>query len=94
MRIVSDKFKTGTWVDWHGTKCNIPALLKIVANTFIMLQNDRHKADYDNHHEWTFTSAERVIKLTNLAFQSWESIRSDPMAGNYLIAMLLGKPRI
>jgi len=37
------------------------------------------------------TDANEILDLTRQAFREWDLIREDPMAGNYLIAMLLGK---
>ena len=64
-----------------------------VAGAFVDLQEERHTADYDNHEQWSATDVEETLNITRSAFQNWQSIRTDPMAGNYLLAMLLSKQR-
>jgi hypothetical protein len=36
---------------------------------------------------------DEILQTTRKAFESWSVIRTHPMAGNYLLSMLLGKPR-
>jgi hypothetical protein len=67
--------------------------IREIAAAFVDLQDERHAADYDNHEQWTATDVEGVLKIAHLAFRQWASIRTDPMAGNYLLAMLLTKQR-
>ncbi len=94
MRTISEKFARSVWKDWHAKVPTIPKSLKEVALAFMTLQDQRHKADYNNSHVWTVTDAKNEIKLAERAFEAWESIRTDSMAGNYLLAMLLGKARV
>jgi hypothetical protein len=60
---------------------------------FVDLQDERHTADYDNHEQWSPTDVQRTLGTARSAFQNWQSIRTDPMAGNYLLMMLLQKQR-
>jgi len=60
-----------------------------IACAFVDLQEERQAADYDNHEQWTETDVKATLKTARAAFQHWDSIRTDPMAGNYLLAMLL-----
>lgn len=96
MRAISERFRTNTWKDWVGNIAVIPNDLTVVAFAFATLQEQRHKADYDNSEMWTAQDADAMkeILLAGQAFQAWESIRTDPMAGNYLVAVLLGKARV
>lgn len=50
-------------------------------------------ADYNNHEQWTVTEVQAILNTARSAFEDWLSIRTDPMAGNYLLSMLLGKRR-
>lgn len=93
MKSVSLQFKKQFWRDWHGIQQSIPPAIRTIASTFADLQDDRHMADYDNHEPWTLTEVEDILKATRSAFRDWDSIRTDPMAGNYLLAMLLSKQR-
>ena len=67
--------------------------LRELARAFVDLQEDRHTADYDNHEQWSPTEVQATLNTARSAFQRWQSIRTDPMAGNYLLAMLLNKQR-
>ncbi len=93
MKNTSLQFRNKMWEDWHGNKRAIPLAIQEIAGAFVNLQEERHAADYDNHEQWTATDVEEILKIAHLAFQHWDSIRTDPMAGNYLLAMLLSKQR-
>ena len=93
MKSVSRQFERQNWRDWHGRREPVPAVIRIIAGSFADLQEDRHLADYDNHEPWTLTEVEDILKATRLAFQHWDAVSADPMAGNYLLAMLLSKQR-
>jgi uncharacterized protein (UPF0332 family) len=93
MKTVSNQFRKQAWQDWHGNQQSIPLAIQKIADAFVYLQEERHTADYDNHEQWTGTDVQEVLNTTREAFQHWYSIRTDPMAGNYLLAMLLGKQR-
>jgi uncharacterized protein (UPF0332 family) len=93
MRNASVQFRNATWQDWHGSQQAVPPALRNVARAFVNLQDDRHTADYNNHLQWSLSDVELTLNKARSAFQSWESVSTDPMAGNYLLAMLLSKPR-
>jgi uncharacterized protein (UPF0332 family) len=89
----STQFSTPFWRDWHGLQRAVPPALQRVAKAFVNLRDERQAADYDNHQQWAISDAEEVLNIAKSAFQDWDSVRTDPMAGNYLLAMLLGKRR-
>jgi uncharacterized protein (UPF0332 family) len=93
MKTASIQFRQPTWRDWHDKPRPVPAALQKVAGAFVDLQQERHIADYDNHQEWSTNEVEALLDSTRSAFRDWESIRTDPMAGNYLLMMLLPKQR-
>jgi len=64
-----------------------------VAQSFAELQDERHTADYDNHEEWTVSDVQELLDTAAAAFEDWQSVRTDPLAGDYLLSMLLGKSR-
>ena len=66
--------------------------LLLVVDAFLVLQEARHLADYDNGKEWTRTDALEHIALAAEAFTSWSAIRDDDDAQAVLVA-LLGKRR-
>jgi len=93
MKSISIQFQKQTWHDWHGNQQPIPPAIRKVASAFVDLQDERHAADYDNHELWTMLDVQEILDLTRAAFQDWYAIRTDPMAGNYLLAMMLSKQR-
>jgi hypothetical protein len=93
MKNASLQFKGSKWVDWHGVEQSVPMELQRVAMAFVELQEDRNLADYNNHETWSVTDVTTVLNTATAAFSQWDFIRTDPMACNYLIAMLLGKQR-
>jgi uncharacterized protein (UPF0332 family) len=93
MKNTSKQFRQQVWQDWHGNQQAIPSAVRKVASAFVDLQEERHTADYDNHEHWTVTDVKDALNTARSAFQHWQSVRTDPMAGNYLLAMLLTKQR-
>jgi len=64
-----------------------------VAAAFADLQEERHLADYDNNEHWSSKEVQESLEAASEAFADWESIRTYPVATNYLLAMLLPKQR-
>jgi uncharacterized protein (UPF0332 family) len=93
MKSTSLKFRGPVWHDWRGNGQPVPEELRRVAAAFADLQEERHTADYDNHEQWSLSEVQALLRIAADAFVDWESIRTHPMAGNYLLAMLLPKQR-
>jgi len=93
MKSVSMKFRSPIWHDWRGVPQPLPEELRRVAAVFADLQEERHIADYDNNEQWSSGEVIDLLQAAARAFADWESIRTHPMAGNYLLAMLLPKQR-
>lgn len=93
MKNSSLAFAKSDWTDWHGIEHSVPPALRNVAEAFAGLQEERHTADYDNHETWSITEVQAILKTAEGAFHNWQSIRNDPMSGNYLLLMLVGKKR-
>lgn len=93
MRNASALFQKPSWTDWRGGQLAVPSPLRRVAEAFIDLQDGRQLADYANHETWSVVEADEYLEIAREAFQDWASIRHDPMAGNFLLSMLLGKRR-
>ncbi len=66
--------------------------LKAIATTFVSLQDQRHKADYDNSTKWTRTDVVALVAEVAEAFRCWTVIRKEPAAQKYLLSLLV-KPR-
>ena len=93
MKTASLQFRGTTWQDWLGASRQVPPEVQRVASAFVDLQEERHTADYDNHEQWSLTEVQALLNTVRAAFRDWQSIRTDPIAGNYLVAMLLRKQR-
>jgi hypothetical protein len=63
--------------------------LRTVANAFIRLQEWRHEADYDDSLRLARTDALARIALATDAFASWNAIRKEKIAQDYLLALLI-----
>src|SRR5262249_21209759 len=92
MKNTSIRFRGSTWQDWHDIQQPLPLALRNVASAFVDLQEE-HAANYDNNEHWSVMEVQAILDTARTAFQDWQSIRTDPMAGNYLLTMLINKHR-
>src|SRR5260370_394343 len=67
----------------------ITLAIQEVGCAVVNVQDERHAAVYYNQEQRTATDVEAILKIAHLGLQHWASIRTDPMAGNYLLSMLL-----
>jgi hypothetical protein len=67
--------------------------LKRIANIFMQLQQQRHTADYDNSKRWGRTEVLTQIDMAHEAFDLWERIRTDEIAEDFLLLLLIDKRR-
>jgi uncharacterized protein (UPF0332 family) len=93
MKEISEAVWKGSWKTWGTPQLTVPTELKQLANAFVVLQEARHLADYDNTKIWTSTEVDSRLTQARSAFQNWQKIRSDPAAHEYLLALLIGKKR-
>jgi uncharacterized protein (UPF0332 family) len=63
--------------------------LKTVAGAFVELQAKRHTADYDNSKTWNPDEARADVLTAAEAFTAWESIKSERIAVEYLVSLLI-----
>lgn len=66
--------------------------LKTVAQAFGQLQDKRKSADYDNSKIWDYTEALGEVTVASDAFATWQSIKHEKIAQDYLVSLLI-KPR-
>lgn len=62
--------------------------LKLVANSFVELQQARHTADYDNSKVWSRPQVWDVIILAQDAIAAWSNIRENEIAQEYLFDLM------
>jgi uncharacterized protein (UPF0332 family) len=70
----------------------LPAELSVVARAFINLQEQRHRADYDNSTQWSSSGALEVLAEATEAFQTWKKIRDSEAAQDFLLLLFMPKP--
>lgn len=93
MRSVSQSVAQDKWPGWSVPKLTPPSELQSVAQAFVLLQEARHRADYDNTSAWTPMEARERIAEVQDAFRDWERIRTHPAANEYLLSLLIGNKR-
>ena len=59
-----------------------------VADAFSRLQQKRHIADYDVSKTWSRSDVEEEILLVLDAFKSWDIVRNQQIAQDYLFSLL------
>jgi hypothetical protein len=65
--------------------------LKLVADNFVTLQQQRHSADYDNSKIWSRTQAVEAIIQSKDAMKARTIIRNEGMAQDFLFDFLGGR---
>ena len=62
--------------------------LKIVADSFVALQQARHTADYDNSKEWSRSQVYEAIIQAKDAMNAWAVVREKAVAQDYLFDLM------
>ena len=62
--------------------------LKLVADSFVKLQQARHTADYDNSKVWSRIQVWEMITEAEDAIAAWSNIREGQMAQDYLLDLM------
>ena len=63
--------------------------IQLIASTFVLMRQHRETADYDSSTRWTRTDALEKIQSVDAAFKSWNAIRDEHEAQNFLVTLLL-----
>jgi hypothetical protein len=67
----------------------LEAELKIVAEVFVELQQQRHLADYDLSQSFNRIKVLGIVTKANSAISAWGRVRNTPNANVFLAALLL-----
>jgi hypothetical protein len=67
----------------------IPDDLRLVTDTFIELQRERHRADYDRSTGFDRALVLLLLDDSHRAFSAWSRVRTHPAARLYLVLLLL-----
>jgi uncharacterized protein (UPF0332 family) len=70
------------------TEISTAADLKLIADSFVKLQQARHTADYDNSRVWSRTQLWDMIDDAEAAMAAWSNIREEDIAQNYLLDLM------
>jgi uncharacterized protein (UPF0332 family) len=62
--------------------------LKLIADSFVTLQQARHTADYDNSKVWSRTQVWEMIDQAERAMSAWMRIREKEIAQDYLFDLM------
>lgn len=67
--------------------------LHSIIDTFVVMLQHRHTADYNGDIKWSRTDVLEKINRVDAAFQSWRAIRDEHEAQNFLVTLLLRERR-
>jgi hypothetical protein len=70
-------------------KGSIESYVFKVAYNFVQLQQKRELADYDSSIGLSIDQARGALREAEEAFSSWEVIRNEPAAHDYLFSLLI-----
>ena len=97
MASVCDRFATGNVPPplMPAVPRGVPARLRVVARTFVPLQQQRHAADYDRAITFDRQRVLALIRETEDAVAAWAAVANDASArlaiDAFLIALLVGQ---
>ncbi len=60
-----------------------------IADAFVLLQEDRQTADYDNSKTWTRSEVLDRIEIAGAAFESWNVIVGESISEDFLLQLLI-----
>ncbi len=92
MKSASNRFSDSRQTPYAGEDPAVVAKLRSVAKLFVQLQEKRHEADYNLRDAWTKTQSLREILAASRAFEIWQEIRTETIAQDYLVSLLI-RPR-
>jgi hypothetical protein len=92
MRRVSQNLFESTTLHNSGADPKIIADLRFIAKTFCEVQKKRHAADYDNNKYWDATDALAIVILCRRVFATWDIIKNEDIAQEYLVSLLIKPP--
>ncbi len=67
----------------------IPTDLRTVASTFVRLQEERHRADYNRALPFSKAEVQNLLQEATDAAMAWQQVRDDEVAKFFLIALPL-----
>ena len=89
MKNASEKISDSKKLPFIGEDLQVVQGLRTVAQALVHLQEKRHIADYDNSQVWRQTEALHEVQTSEDAFRTWQSIRHEKIAQDYLVSLLI-----
>lgn len=89
MKRASQAFAGGATSPWVTVGGAPPGGLVRVAEAFVVLQRERHAADYDVSRSFTRDETLALIAQAEDALEDWDDARGTPAANAYLLALLV-----
>lgn len=74
-----------------GVDRRVAGNLRKVAAAFVLLQERRHLADYDYLKKWSRAEVLEDLAMIAEAFESWQAIRHEPVAEDFLLRCLVSR---
>jgi hypothetical protein len=94
MRRACSRFRTAVLdrAPWGapGRMLTIPTEARNLAETFVLTQEERHRADYDAGFRFTRSRALALVQRVHADMSAWRQARGDPAAHRLLLDLLLG----
>jgi hypothetical protein len=69
----------------------LPAALSAVARSFVRLQDERHKADYDVATRFERARTQDAVALATQLFADWDTVRNTNDARVFLASLMFWK---
>jgi hypothetical protein len=93
MKEAAKRFESGNLPDHIKSLVThpLPAPLTAVARSFVRLQDERHKADYDTASRFERARAQNTVALATQLFADWDTIRNTDDARVFLASLLFWK---
>jgi hypothetical protein len=79
--------------DFRNSDLRMVAHLRTVAAAFVNIQQYRHAADYSYATKWAKTEVQDHLATVTEAFASWQIVRNEKIASDYLISLLVKERR-
>ena len=87
-RAISEGHRSAVLEDLHPA--GFSPELRLVATTFVRLQDERHRADYDLSATYTRLEALDILVLARNGFAAWSKTRGTEETNVFLAALLFG----
>lgn len=88
-KAMKDASKKIAGKNFRGVNPAVVRHLRIVAAAFVDLQQYRHAADYSYATKWSRTQVQDHIQTATDAFTSWQAIKGEKAALDYLMSLLV-----